>query len=108
VWSKTLAKLHLGPPSTTLRFTASDTQSSALQAVVIVHDLAGNAVRRIDGGWFATAPGVTTTRSVQWDGTDESLLRVVPVGLYYYRVIVSDEAGNWAESGESKPIQIKL
>ncbi|MEY2571153.1 MAG: hypothetical protein QOE63_1503, partial [Acidimicrobiaceae bacterium] len=29
-------------------------------------------------------------------------------GLFSYRVVVTDEAGNRAQSGESRPIQVKL
>ena len=42
-----------------------------------------------------------------WDGKDLSLTGILPVGLYYYRVVVYDDAGNYAQSGESRPIQIK-
>jgi hypothetical protein len=45
---------------------------------------------------------------VTWDGKDASLLNILPLGIYYYRVGLVDEAGNAAYSGESKPITIRL
>jgi hypothetical protein len=35
------------------------------------------------------------------------LTGILPVGLYYYRVVVTDDAGNTSQSWESRPIQIK-
>jgi hypothetical protein len=51
---------------------------------------------------------VTKTGHVLWDGTDDSLLGVLPAGLYYYRVVATDDAGNVAMSGESLGLQLKV
>jgi hypothetical protein len=53
-------------------------------------------------------PGVNVDGYTYWDGRDLSLTGILPIGLYYYRVVVMDDAGNIAQSGESKPIQIKV
>jgi hypothetical protein len=108
IWSRTLALLGLGPKNASLVYQVSDTQSHQLHVIVIVHDELGNAVRRIDGGLVTVTPGTLFTGSVAWDGTDQSLLGFLGIGLYHFRVLVADEAGNWAESGESRPLQIKL
>jgi hypothetical protein len=108
IWLRTLALLGLGPAKAKLNYAIKDTQSTSLRVIVLVHDALGNSVRRIDGGWVPVTPGVEKTGFVEWDGTDQSLTGFLGVGLYYYRVVVSDLAGNWTESGESKPLQIKL
>jgi hypothetical protein len=75
---------------------------------VIIYNEFGYAARRIDAGDITVTPGVIKSGSVLWDGTDQGLLGFVGVGVYHYRVVAIDEAGNMAQSGESKPIQIKL
>ena len=40
--------------------------------------------------------------SVTWDGKSHTLLSLVPLGVYYYRVVVTDQAGNVSHGGESK------
>lgn len=42
------------------------------------------------------------------DEKDQSLTGIVPLSLYYYRVVVTDAAGNISQSGESRPITIKV
>ena len=75
---------------------------------MIVYDELGTAVRRIDGGERAVTPGVTYYGGVAWDGTDQSLTGILGIGIYHYRVVAIDEAGNRTQTGESKPLQIKL
>jgi hypothetical protein len=57
---------------------------------------------------IAVTPGVYRGGYTLWDGKDLSLTGIVPVGIYFFRVVVTDDAGNVAQSGESKPIQIKV
>jgi hypothetical protein len=78
-----------------LTYTTSDTQSPSVRTIVRVFDVTGAHVRDIDVGVAAAGPGVAL-----WDGTDDRADPVVP-GLYYYRVLVVDEAGNAGMSGES-------
>src|SRR3546814_13739297 len=85
----------------------TEDRSGEVEVDVILHDLTGNVVRRLDGGTVTVTPGVTKTGSTTWDGKDRTLLQLVPVGLYYYRVVATDEAGNLAHSGESKPGQLR-
>jgi len=49
---------------------------------------------------------VTLGGSTAWDGQDQTLTGILPVGLYYYRVVAEDDAGNFTQSGQSIPIQI--
>jgi hypothetical protein len=53
-------------------------------------------------------PGVKKTGHVLWDGKDDSLIGFLPAGVYYYRVVATDDAGNVAMSGESLGIQVKV
>ena len=99
--------LGLSPPTAQLNWTVSDNTSPHVHMTVIVYNATGAVVRQIDGGTVATTPGVTVTGATAWDGTDQTITNVVPVGLYYYRVVATDDAGNIAQSGESRPIQIK-
>ncbi|HVV36482.1 MAG TPA: hypothetical protein VHC63_07735 [Acidimicrobiales bacterium] len=117
IWLRHLGLLGLGPKSVKLNYSVMDPKLPGLQVenehrnlhvIVIVHDALGDAVRRIDAGTIVVAPGTTYNGSVQWDGTDQSLTGFLGVGTYYYRVIASDEAGNWTETGESQPLQIVL
>ncbi|HVT75724.1 MAG TPA: hypothetical protein VHD87_01745, partial [Acidimicrobiales bacterium] len=117
IWVRHLGLLGLGPKSVKLNYSVMEPKLPGLQVenehrnlhvIVIVHDALGNAVRRIDAGTIAVTPGTTYNGSVQWDGTDQSLTGFLGVGTYYYRVIASDEAGNWTETGESQPLQIVL
>jgi hypothetical protein len=87
---------------------AGDAANANVSVGVIIQDLTGNIVRRIDGGTVAITKGVPTNGYVTWNGKDNSLLNLVPLGVYYYRVVVVDEAGNVTHSGESKPITIRL
>lgn len=117
-WVRKLALLGLGPKKAKLNFSVFDARTGggivaenetrALKVVVIVHDALGNAVRRIDAGTIRVTPGVVKTSFVEWDGSDQSLLGFIGAGLYHYRVIVTDEAGNWTETPESKPLQLLL
>jgi hypothetical protein len=73
---------------------------------VLVVDLAGNTIRRLDVGTKTVVPGTLLNGSTLWDGKDSG--GNVVLGLFSYRVVVTDEAGNRAQSGESRPIQVKL
>ena len=65
-------------------------------------------MRELDHGPITLVPGQLYQGFTYWDGKDKTLLGLVPVGLYYYRVVVVDEAGNISQSGESKPLQVKV
>jgi hypothetical protein len=108
LWSRLLANLGLGPKTVGLQYTIGDDRSGPLAVQVVVFDTLGTAVRRIDGGVVNVPPGGLVNGSVQWDGKNDTLSGLVPIGIYHYRVIVTDEAGNVAESGESRLITIKL
>ena len=99
--------LGLSPPNATLNFTVSDNLSAHVHVGVIVYNVAGQAVRYLDAGQFNTTPGVTINGSVAWDGHDQTLTGLIPVGLYYYRAVAVDDAGNYSQSGQSIPIQLK-
>ena len=65
-------------------------------------------MREIQKSALAVTPGVAKTTFLNWDGRDQSLTGFLGVGIYHYRVIAIDEAGNPSQSGESKPLQIKI
>lgn len=92
-----------------------------VDVVVVIHDATGKVVRRLHHGPAEVSPGATTTGHTTWDGrrdelvedgtgsaTADDLLDLVEPGVYYYRVIAVDEAGIAAQSGESKPLLVKL
>ena len=54
------------------------------------------------------APGTPLSGFVSWNGRDNTLTGLVPLGVYYYRVSVVDDAGNTSMSEESDPITIRL
>lgn len=87
---------------------AGDAPTANLKVAVILQDVTGNIIRRIDGGTVNVTKGVDKAGFVTWDGKDGTLLNLVPLGVYYYRVVVIDEAGNVTHSGEAKPITIRL
>lgn len=98
IWSRTL-----GPSSIRLNYTLSDNLAGAERVYVVIFDVTGNPVRLIEDTSFGAGQ-----QWVQWDGKQGSLTGLVPLGVYYYRVVAMDRAGNWAQSGESKPITIRL
>ena len=75
---------------------------------IVVFDTFGTAVRRLDAGTVVVPPGMTVNGQTMWNGQNDTLSALVPIGVYHYRVVVTDEAGNVAESGESRLITIKL
>jgi len=85
-----------------LRYKVSDALSGDIEIGVVIYDVTGNPVRLLDGGTINVTPGTTHNGSVSWDGYQQSLTNLVPVGVYYYRVAATDEAGNTSFSGESK------
>ena len=95
-----------GPPNATLTWKIGDDRSGAVRVTVQVVDLLGNVIRWLDAGSVTVAPGTTKTGSVAWDGKNQAGKNVI--GVFHYRVVVVDEAGHRAQSGESRPIQIKL
>jgi hypothetical protein len=99
--------LGLSPPQAQLNWTVSDNLSAHVHITVLVFNVGGAVVRQLDGGPYNTTPGVTLHGSTAWDGRDFTITGLLPVGLYYYRVVATDDAGNTAQSGESRPIQIK-
>ena len=100
--------LNFGPPKAQLGWEVTENLASSVRVWVVIHDLTGNVVRVLGGDTHPVVPGQKLTGATAWDGKDQTLTGVVPVGLYYYRVAAVDQAGNWTHSGESKPIQIKL
>jgi hypothetical protein len=94
------------PSSTQLAFTASDQLSPRVKVRVWVFDELGRLLRRLDaagsypGGYRDAGAG-----SVTWDGRNGSNQGVLP-GLYHYRVLVIDQAGNTMLSTESKPFLV--
>jgi hypothetical protein len=100
--------LGLSPANDQLQWTVSDNLSAHVHITVLVFNVAGAVVRQLDGGTYATTPGVTLSGSTPWDGRDYTITGLVPVGLYYYRVVATDDAGNIAQSGESSPLTIKV
>ncbi len=105
-----LGILNLSTPAAQLHWDVKDDLGPTARVRVLVFNQTGNVVRQLDHGPLVNiTPGGPPTHGVtMWDGRDHSLTGIVPVGLYYYRVVVVDEAGNVAQSGESRPIQIKL
>jgi hypothetical protein len=123
--------LGLSPPQAKLQWTVGDQYSGRIAVRVLVYDVLGNVVRQLDcemvgspakplcylqnppaadapvNNPITITPGVNVNGYTYWDGRDLSLTGILPIGLYYYRVVVMDDAGNVAQSGESKPIQIK-
>jgi len=100
--------LGLSPSQAKLRWEISDDLAPSAHVKVLVYNQTGNVVRVLDGGNHALTPGVTKSGHTLWDGKDQSLTGIVPLGLYYYRVVVTDAAGNISQSGESRPITIKV
>jgi hypothetical protein len=104
-----LRLLGLGQPTNALNYTLRDNLSGPVHTWVVIFDVTGNPVRMMDGGIINVVPGAgPVTRSVLWDGKTGSLTDLVPLGVYYYRVVAVDEAGNWTQSGESTKITIRL
>jgi hypothetical protein len=104
VWSRLL-----GPSSIQLRFRVADNLSGPVNAWVVIYDVTGNPVRIIQHPTINLVPGAAPAEySVTWNGQQQSLTGLVPIGVYHYRVAVVDEAGNVAFSGESRPITIRL
>jgi hypothetical protein len=99
--------LGFSPPQATLNWTVKDNLSPHVHVWLIIYNVTGQAVRYLDAGQFTTTPGVTLNRSTLWDGHDQTITGLVPIGLYYYRAVAVDDAGNFAQSGQSVPIQIK-
>lgn len=98
VWSRLL-----GPSTIRLQYTLSDNLSGTDRVFIVIFDVLGNPVRVIEDTTFGVGQ-----QFVKWDGRDSTLTNLLPLGVYYYRAVAVDEAGNWAQSGESKPITIRL
>ena len=103
-----LGIIKLGPEKSKLQWEISDELSGRVQVKVIVYAVDGLAVRHLDGGVQTVTPGVKKSGYTLWDGADDSLIGFLPAGVYYYRVVAIDDAGNTAMSGESASLQIKL
>lgn len=97
-----------GPDTADLHWQVSDDLSGPIRVRVIVYDETGFAVRHLDGGVHHAVPGSTLHGSTKWDGRDDGLIGFVGAGVYYYRVVAVDDAGNVAMSGESDRLLIKL
>lgn len=92
----------------TLNYRIGDNLSGKVQVWVIIYDATGMPVRKISGGTKTVTPGGFVNGGVVWDGKDGSLLNLVPLGIYYYRVVAIDEAGHVTQSGESPRITIRV
>ncbi|MDT4942571.1 MAG: large repetitive protein, partial [Pseudonocardiales bacterium] len=134
IWLKVLSGLGniltLSPKKAKLQWIVGDQYSGKLNVRVLIYDITGNVVRQLDcvpvssvpqcdlyrpaqtdlpvNNPITITPGTSVGGYTLWDGKDLSLTGIVPVGLYFFRVVVIDDAGNVAQSGESKPIQIKV
>jgi len=107
---KLLGLLTFGGDTAELKWKISDDLSGEVHVKVIVFNELGTAIAQLDGGVHTVTPGQIYKGSTTWDGFSHYALveQVVPAGIYYYRVIATDDAGNVAMSGESSPLQIKL
>jgi hypothetical protein len=92
--------------TTTVSWMVKDDLSHKVTSMVIVYTALGLPVRHLQDVPKAVTPNTQKTLSMKWDGKDDGLAGVVP-GIYYYRVMVVDEAGNISMSGESAPITVK-
>ena len=108
IWSKLLGGLGLLPPTNKLNFSVSDNLSHQVR-------IFADRLRRVrcGGAPHRRRPtqhhaGSAYNGYVEWDGKDQTLTGLVGVGIYHYRIIAIDEAGNRTQTGESKPLQIKL
>lgn len=90
------------PKPVPLRFTANNEHPGQVRVQVVVQDVLGLTVRRLDAGWRAQGSG-----QVDWNGKTAAGKGVLP-GVYTYRVHVTDEAGNTMLSTESKPFVVVL
>ncbi|MGH9138623.1 MAG: hypothetical protein ACRD0G_16520 [Acidimicrobiales bacterium] len=96
----------LGPPTADLHWEVGDDRSATVRVSVLVIGPSGTVVRRLDAGVVSVQPGTVTAGSVAWDGRDQNGTQVF--GTVHHRVVVIDEAGNRAQSSESRPLQIVL
>jgi flagellar hook assembly protein FlgD len=94
--------------SARLGWQVSDSLSTSVHVQVLVYNALGQVVRSLDSGSVPVTPGQIKGGSTAWDGHDDTLTGLLPIGTYYYRVVVTDQAGNAAQSVESKPLQISL
>jgi hypothetical protein len=91
-----------------LAWQVGDDLSNSVHVYVYVYNALGQTVRLLDGGTVAVTPGLVTSGSTSWNGMDPTLTGLLPVGTYYYSVLVTDQAGNTAQSGQSKPLQLSV
>jgi hypothetical protein len=95
----------LPAPTAALTWRLTETTGGPVRVAVLVYDVLGQVVRRLDGGVVPTLPGLPTTGSVAWDGYGTGLA-LLPLGLYHYRIVATDSAGNVSQSVASRPIQL--
>ena len=104
-----LLHIILGTPlDAPLKWRVSDSLSGKVTVTIKIYNLLGQMVRTLEHGTVNVTPNVPFNGQTMWDGRDFSLTGLVPAGVYYYRVIATDDAGNVAQSGESKPITITV
>ena len=104
-----LLHIILGIPlDAPLKWRVSDSLSGKVTVTIQIYNLIGQMVRTLEAGTVTVTPGVPFNGSTMWDGRDYTLTGLIPAGIYYYRVIATDDAGNVAQSGESKPITITI
>jgi hypothetical protein len=112
VWLQLLSVLGnlvgLSPVNAQLNWKVSDNLSPHVHITTLVFNALGAVVKQLPTQNITVTPGATVSGSTPWDGTDNTITGLVPVGLYYYRVVATDDAGNTAQSGESAPIQVTV
>jgi hypothetical protein len=108
LYIKLLKILIQSPTHATLNWWISDNMTGKVHVRVLVYGTLNEVVRDIDGGTYDVVAGQVLYGATLWDGKNQAFTGLLPVGIYHYRVIATDEAGNVSMSGESKPIQIKL
>ena len=104
LWMRTCSAPR--PPAST--GSSPRTSRGPVTVGVVIYDVTGNVVRRLDGGLQNVTPGVKLSGFTPGTARTRRSPGLVPIGIYYYRVSAIDAAGNVSFSNESKPIQITL
>jgi hypothetical protein len=96
----------LGPANASLPWTVADDQAGPVRVFVIVYDTGGVPIRRLDGGTVQVpAGGGAIGGTTLWNGKHSNGGPAL-LGLYHYRVVAIDAAGNRALSSESRPLLV--
>ncbi len=98
--------LVIATPSVVMRWAATDAMTPMTRVSIVVLDANDALVRRFDvtpGGAFAANGGGALT----WNARNTAG-KLVPIGVYHYRVQATDEAGNTAISTDSTGFTLAL